>query len=92
MATTRKRNGNGATPRSRAGSFDPRLVLGQAEAVSASAVTIAEIADPLIRVEGVSGATDLGDGRAVLILDTGAIARLARARTAPGAGRAQEIA
>jgi two-component system chemotaxis sensor kinase CheA len=34
--------------------------------------------DPLIRVDAVTGATDLGDGRAVLILDAGAIARQAR--------------
>jgi len=34
--------------------------------------------DPLIRVDAVTGATDLGDGRAVLILDAGAIARRAR--------------
>ncbi|MBY0494201.1 MAG: chemotaxis protein CheA [Cyanobacteria bacterium] len=43
-------------------------------------IVVRTTADPLIRVEGVSGATDLGDGRAVLILDAGAIARQARDR------------
>ena len=33
------------------------------------------MADALIRVDGVSGATDLGDGRVVLILDSPALAR-----------------
>ena len=61
-------------------------ILGQRE------IVVRAIADPLIRVEGVSGATDLGDGRAVLILDTGAIARLARAGTTSGAARARELA
>jgi two-component system chemotaxis sensor kinase CheA len=49
-------------------------ILGQRE------IVVRAIADPLIRVEGVSGATDLGDGRAVLILDTTALARMARHR------------
>ena len=49
-------------------------IIGQRE------IVVRAIADPLIRVDGVSGATDLGDGRAVLILDTAAIARLARRR------------
>jgi two-component system chemotaxis sensor kinase CheA len=35
------------------------------------------ILDPLVRVDGVSGATDLGDGRVVLILDPAALARMA---------------
>ena len=59
-------------------------ILGQRE------IVVRAIADPLIRVDGVSGATDLGDGRAVLILDTTAIARLARRSGA--APRAKEIA
>ena len=49
-------------------------IVGQREIVVRSTV------DPLIRVEGVAGATDLGDGRVVLILDAGAIARLVRQR------------
>jgi two-component system chemotaxis sensor kinase CheA len=44
-------------------------IVGQREIVVRSTV------DPLIRVDGVSGATDLGDGRVVLILDAAAFAR-----------------
>ena len=44
-------------------------------------IVVRSTADPLIRVDGVTGATDLGDGRAVLILDAGAIARRARERS-----------
>ncbi|HVG54198.1 MAG TPA: chemotaxis protein CheA [Vicinamibacterales bacterium] len=54
-------------------------IVGQREIVVRSTV------DPLIRVEGVAGATDLGDGRVVLILDAGAIARLVRQRGGPAA-------
>ena len=54
-------------------------IVGQREIVVRSTV------DPLIRVEGVAGATDLGDGRVVLILDAGAIARLERQRGMPSA-------
>ncbi|HEX6162360.1 MAG TPA: chemotaxis protein CheA [Vicinamibacterales bacterium] len=43
-------------------------------------IVVRSTADPLIRVDGVTGATDLGDGKAVLILDAGAIARSARDR------------
>jgi two-component system chemotaxis sensor kinase CheA len=45
-------------------------------------IVVRSTADPLIRVTAVAGATDLGDGRAVLILDAGAIARQARERGA----------
>ena len=51
-------------------------IIGQRE------IVVRAIADPLVRVEGISGATDLGDGRVVLILDPGVIARLTRQRTA----------
>lgn len=51
-------------------------IVGQREIVVRSTV------DPLVRVEGVAGATDLGDGRVVLILDAGAIARAVRQRAA----------
>jgi len=43
-------------------------------------IVVRSTADPLIRVDGVTGATDLGDGKAVLILDAAAIARQARDR------------
>jgi two-component system chemotaxis sensor kinase CheA len=41
-------------------------------------IVVRTTTDPLIRVPGIAGATDLGDGRAVLILDIAAIAREAR--------------
>jgi two-component system, chemotaxis family, sensor kinase CheA len=44
-------------------------------------IVVCTTADPLIRVDAVTGATDLGDGRAVLILDPAAIARQARDRS-----------
>jgi two-component system chemotaxis sensor kinase CheA len=44
-------------------------IVGQRE------IVVRSIADPLIRVDGIAGATDLGDGRVVLILDAVAIAR-----------------
>ena len=51
-------------------------IVGQREIVVRTTV------DPLIRVEGVAGATDLGDGRVVLILDAAAVARRVRHRGA----------
>lgn len=47
-------------------------IVGQRE------IVVRSTADPLIRVDGVAGATDLGDGRVVLILDAAAIARAVR--------------
>jgi two-component system chemotaxis sensor kinase CheA len=41
-------------------------------------VVVKAITDPLIRVNGVSGATELGDGRVVLILDVAALSRARR--------------
>ena len=61
-------------------------ILGQRE------IVVRAIADPLVRVRGVSGATDLGDGRAVLILDTAAIARHARAGLPDPGASMREIA
>jgi two-component system chemotaxis sensor kinase CheA len=49
-------------------------IVGQRE------IVVRSTSDPLIRVEGIAGATDLGDGRAVLILDVAAIARVTRGR------------
>jgi two-component system, chemotaxis family, sensor kinase CheA len=51
-------------------------ILGQRE------IVVRAITDPLVRVDGISGATDLGDGRVVLILDPAALARLSRQRAA----------
>lgn len=49
-------------------------IVGQRE------IVVRTIADPLVRVEGISGATDLGDGRVVLILDPAMLARLTTQR------------
>jgi two-component system chemotaxis sensor kinase CheA len=43
-------------------------------------VVVRSIDDALARVDGISGATDLGDGRVVLILDPAALARHTRER------------
>lgn len=43
-------------------------------------IVVRTIADPLVRVDGISGATDLGDGKVVLILDPAALSRLTKQR------------
>jgi two-component system chemotaxis sensor kinase CheA len=52
-------------------------------------IVVRTTTDPLIRVDGIAGATDLGDGRAVLILDVAAIARAARVHG--GGGHASQL-
>lgn len=47
-------------------------ILGQRE------IVVRAVTDPLVRVPGIAGATELGDGRVVLILDAQALARLHR--------------
>jgi len=49
-------------------------------------VVVKAISDPLIRVDGVSGATELGDGRVVLILDVATLSRSRRKQTRVIAG------
>ena len=49
-------------------------IVGQRE------IVVRAIADALVRVEGISGATDLGDGHVVLILDPAVLARQMRER------------
>ncbi len=49
-------------------------VVGQRE------IVVRAIGDSLVRVEGISGATDLGDGHVVLILDPAVLARHVRER------------
>jgi two-component system chemotaxis sensor kinase CheA len=44
-------------------------------------IVVKALHDPLVRVAGVSGATELGDGRLVLILDLAALTRKLRGRT-----------
>lgn len=43
-------------------------------------IVVKTLTDPLIKVNGVSGATELGDGRLVLILEPGALTRRKSAR------------
>ena len=47
--------------------FEIERMLGQQE------VVVRPLADPLVRVAGVSGATDLGDGRPTLVVDLAAL-------------------
>jgi two-component system chemotaxis sensor kinase CheA len=49
-------------------------------------VVVKAVTDPLIRVHGVSGATELGDGRVVLILDVAALSRTRRQHPRVAAG------
>jgi len=61
-------------------------IIGQRE------IVVRTITDPLVRVAGIAGATDLGDGHVVLILDPAVLARQMRDRpsrtyTAGGFGR-----
>jgi two-component system chemotaxis sensor kinase CheA len=50
-------------------------------------IVVHPVADPLVAVPGVSGATELADGRVSLILDAAAIVRGARERTPRGEHR-----
>jgi two-component system chemotaxis sensor kinase CheA len=47
-------------------------IVGQQE------IVVRPLTDPLIQVMGIAGATELGDGRVVLILDTSALLQIAR--------------
>jgi two-component system chemotaxis sensor kinase CheA len=47
-------------------------------------IVVKRIADPLIHVDGVAGATELGDGRLVLILDVAGLSRGVRGRSRSG--------
>ena len=41
-------------------------------------IVVRAVKDPLLKVPGISGATELGDGEAVLILDSTSLAQSAR--------------
>ena len=43
-------------------------------------IVVHPVSDPLVAVPGISGATELGDGRVCLIIDAGAVARMAQDR------------
>ena len=55
-------------------------IVGQRE------VVVRSLADALVKVDGIVGATDLGDGRVVLILDGSRLAAMARVNRAAWAG------
>jgi two-component system chemotaxis sensor kinase CheA len=67
------------------------LVVGEGAPVALAAdrvlglreIVVRPLADPLVQVLGVAGATELGDGRVVLILDVAGLARFARTRRRP---------
>lgn len=75
------------------------LVIGEGSATVAIAadraiglreVVVRPMADFLIQVPGIGGATELGDGRPILILDPAGLARFARRRTARSYAQAGE--
>jgi len=53
-------------------------------------IVVRATSDPLVKVDGIAGATDLGDGRVVLILDPAVLARQIRTRPFGAAGRLSE--
>lgn len=58
------------------------IALAADRALGIREVVVRPLADPLVQVPGLGGATELGDGRPILILDPGGLARLARRRGA----------
>ncbi len=63
--------------------FAVTQMLGQQE------IVVRPLEDPLVRVPGAAGATDLGDGRPTLVLDLPALAGLGRQVQAEGNGGAR---
>jgi two-component system, chemotaxis family, sensor kinase CheA len=62
------------------GSAGAALGIAVDRVVSQREIVVRAIADALVRVEGISGATDLGDGHVALILDPAVLARHMRER------------
>ena len=56
------------------------VALGADRVLGLREIVVRPLADPLVQVPGLAGATELGDGRPVLILDPVGLARSARAR------------
>ena len=56
------------------------VALAADRAIGLREVVLRALADPLVQVPGIGGATELGDGRPILILDPGGLSRLARRR------------
>ncbi|HZA36092.1 MAG TPA: chemotaxis protein CheW, partial [Vicinamibacterales bacterium] len=55
-------------------------------------IVVRPTTDPMLKVDGVAGATDLGDGRVVLILNMSALARAGRGGAGPATGGAVQQA
>ncbi|WP_029601173.1 chemotaxis protein CheA [Gemmata obscuriglobus] len=70
----------GAFPALVVGEGRSALALGVDRVIGLREVVVRRLADPLVQVPGLAGATELGDGRAVLILDAPGLARYARTR------------
>jgi two-component system chemotaxis sensor kinase CheA len=56
------------------------VALGADRAIGLREVVVRALADPLIQAPGLAGATELGDGRPILILDPVGLSRFARRR------------
>jgi two-component system chemotaxis sensor kinase CheA len=56
------------------------VALAADRAIGLREVVVRPLADPLVQAPGIGGATELGDGRPILILDPGGLARLVRRR------------
>ncbi len=59
------------------------VALAADRAVGLREVVVRALADPLVQAPGIAGATELGDGRPILILDPGGLARIARRGSLP---------
>jgi two-component system chemotaxis sensor kinase CheA len=89
--------GLGLEPRSRTHAFvvgagQDAIALGVDRIVGQREIVVRAMSDALLKVDGISGATELGDGRVVLIVDALALSRrvraerLSRSRVRPPAG------
>jgi two-component system chemotaxis sensor kinase CheA len=61
------------------GSGQDAVALGVDRILGQREIVVRTLADSLLKISGIIGATELGDGRVVLILDTAALVRMARA-------------
>ncbi|RME07081.1 MAG: chemotaxis protein CheA [Anaerolineae bacterium] len=66
--------------------MEGRLLLAADRVLGMQEVVMHSLEDPLATQEGLAGATELGDGNVVLILDVAALYRLARRRIARNQG------
>jgi two-component system chemotaxis sensor kinase CheA len=65
------------------GTGQQAVALGVDRITGQREIVVRALEDALLKVNGISGATELGDGRVVLILDVLALARIARRRSQP---------